>query len=264
MSRRMVLSTLAHLPTIRAGDDLAALIVAALREEKIAAEDGDVLVLAQKIVSKAEDRRVRLRDVDPSPRAVELAAECEKDPRIVELMLRESVAVLRCRPGVIIVEHRSGLVMANAGIDASNVEAAIDSEGAAVDDDDVSVLLLPEDADRSAAQLRETLGSLLGCDIGVVINDSFGRAWRNGTIGTAIGVAGPPALWDMRGLPDRNGRLLRSTEVGIADELAAAASLLMGQGNEGLPVVHARGFPLAFRPGSVRELIRDRNIDLFR
>ena len=251
----MTLSALAGLPTIRAGDDLAALIVAALAREKIAAEDGDVLVLAQKIVSKAEGRRVRLRDVVPSARAAELAAECDKDPRIVELILRESVSVLRCRPGVIIVEHRSGLVMANAGIDASNVDN---------DDAEESVLLLPEDADRSATRLRETLGSLLGCDIGIVINDSFGRAWRNGTIGTAIGVAGPPALWDMRGLPDRNGRLLRATDVGIADELASAASLLMGQGNEGLPVVHVRGFPHAFRPGGMRELIRDRNIDLFR
>lgn len=251
----MTLSALAGLPTIRAGDDLAALIVAALAREKIAAEEGDVLVLAQKIVSKAEGRRVRLRDVVPSARAAELAAECDKDPRIVELILGESVAVLRCRPGVIIVEHRSGLVMANAGIDASNVDN---------DDAEESVLLLPEDADRSATRLRETLGSLLGCDIGIVINDSFGRAWRNGTIGTAIGVAGPPALWDMRGLPDRNGRLLRATDVGIADELASAASLLMGQGSEGLPVVHVRGFPHAFRPGGMRELIRDRNIDLFR
>ncbi len=255
MSRRMLLSTLAGLPTIRAGDDLAALIVAGLAREKIAAEDGDVLVLAQKIVSKAEGRRVRLRDVAPSPRAVELAAQCAKDPRLVELILRESVAVLRCRPGVIIVEHRSGLVMANAGIDASNVEA---------DDAEESVLLLPEDADRSAATLRAALRATLGCDIGIVINDSFGRAWRNGTIGTAIGVAGPPALWDMRGLPDRNGRVLRVTEVGIADELAAAASLLMGQANEGLPVVHVRGFPHAFRASGMRELIRDRNTDLFR
>ena len=259
----MTLSALAGLPTIRAGDDLAALIVAALAREKIASEAGDVLVLAQKIVSKAEGRRVRLRDVVPSARAAELAAECDKDPRIVELILRESVAVLRCRPGVIIVEHRSGLVMANAGIDASNVEADRNTNRS-TDDAEEFVMLLPEDADRSAVRLRETLGSLLGCDIGIVINDSFGRAWRNGTIGTAIGVAGPPALWDMRGLADRNGRVLRATEVGIADELASAASLLMGQGNEGLPVVHVRGFPYAFRPGGMRELIRDRSIDLFR
>jgi coenzyme F420-0:L-glutamate ligase/coenzyme F420-1:gamma-L-glutamate ligase len=173
----------------------------------------------------------------------------------VELILRESSSILRCRPGLIIVEHRSGFVMANAGIDASNVDAA---------DGDDRVLLLPEDADHSAAALRDTFKSRLGRDIGVVINDSFGRAWRNGTVGTAIGVAGPPGLWDMRGLPDRNGRVLKATEVGIADELAAAASLLMGQGSEGLPAVHVRGFPLAFRPGSVRELIRNREIDLFR
>ena len=255
MSRRMVLTALAGIPTIRPGDDLAAAIVDAFGRADLVAQDGDIVVLAQKIVSKAEGRRVRLRDVEPSPRAMALAAEAEKDPRVVELILRESVAVVRCRPGVIIVEHRSGLVMANAGIDASNVDG---TEG------DECVLLLPEDADRSAAVLREALRQLLGRDIGVVINDSFGRAWRNGTVGTAICVAGPPALWDMRGLPDRNGRVLRATEVGIADELAAAASLLMGQASEGLPVVHVRGFPLAFRPGSVRELIRDRNIDLFR
>jgi coenzyme F420-0:L-glutamate ligase/coenzyme F420-1:gamma-L-glutamate ligase len=145
--------------------------------------------------------------------------------------------------------------MANAGIDASNVDGA---------DGDDRVLLLPENADRSASDMREALRSRFGRDIGIVVNDSFGRAWRNGTVGTAIGVAGPPGLWDMRGLPDRNGRVLRATEVGVADELAAAASLLMGQGSEGFPAVHVRGFPLAFRPGSVKELIRSRDIDLFR
>jgi coenzyme F420-0:L-glutamate ligase/coenzyme F420-1:gamma-L-glutamate ligase len=212
-------------------------------------------VVAQKIVSKAEGRGIELRHVVASPRALELAAVAGKDPRVVELILRESIEVLRCRPGVIIVEHRSGLVMANAGIDASNVDGA---------DGDDRVLLLPEDADRSASDLRETLKSRFGRDVGIVVNDSFGRAWRNGTVGTAIGVAGPPGLWDMRGLPDRNGRVLRATEVGVADELAAAASLVMGQGSEGFPAVHVRGFPLALRPSSVRELIRDRNMDLFR
>ena len=251
----MILTALAGIPTVCPGDDLAALIVAGLRRTELVAELGDVLVLAQKIVSKAEGRRVRLADVVPSARAVALAEQAQKDARVVELILRESVQVLRCRPGVIIVEHRSGLVMANAGIDASNVDDA---------DGDESVLLLPLDSDRSAAGLREKLRRSLGCDIGVVINDSFGRAWRNGTIGTAIGLAGLPGLWDMRGLPDRRGRLLRSTEVGVADELAAAASLVMGQGDEGLPVVHVRGFPLALREGSVRELMRSRDIDLFR
>jgi coenzyme F420-0:L-glutamate ligase / coenzyme F420-1:gamma-L-glutamate ligase len=255
MSRRMILTALAGIPTIQAGDDLASLIAVAISGANLVLEDGDVLVLAQKIVSKAEARSVRLADVVVSPRAVELAALTSKDPRVVELILRESVEVMRCRPGLIIVEHRSGMVMANAGIDASNVDG---TEG------DERVLLLPEDSDLSAARLREGLRRLVGRDIGIVIADSFGRAWRNGTVGTAIGLAGPPGLWDMRGLPDRNGRVLKATEVGIADELAAAASLLMGQADESLPVVHVRGFPLAFRTSSMRELIRDRNIDLFR
>ncbi len=251
----MVLNALTGIPTIEAGDDLVALIAAAMNRAELVPEDGDILVLAQKIVSKAEARSVRLADVIASPRAVELAAQTNKDPRVVELILRESVEVLRCRPGLIIVEHRSGLVMANAGIDASNVDGT---------DSDERVLLLPEDSDLSASRLRGGLQRLVWCDIGIVIADSFGRAWRNGTVGTAIGVAGPPGLWDMRGLPDRNGRVLKATEVGIADELAAAASLLMGQAAEGLPVVHVRGFPLALRNSSVKELIRDRNIDLFR
>jgi coenzyme F420-0:L-glutamate ligase/coenzyme F420-1:gamma-L-glutamate ligase len=255
MSRSMVLTALAGIPTIQAGDDLVPLIAAAMNGAELVLEDGDVLVLAQKIVSKAEARSVRLGDVVASPRAVELAALTNKDPRVVELILRESIEVLRCRPGLIIVEHRSGLVMANAGIDASNVDGVEGHE---------RVLLLPEDSDLSAAKLREALCRLVGRDIGIVIADSFGRAWRNGTVGTAIGLAGPPGLWDMRGLPDRNGRVLKATEVGIADELAAAASLLMGQADEGLPVVHVRGFPLALRTSSARELIRDRNTDLFR
>src|SRR5580704_1873653 len=255
MVRRMMLTALEGMPSVVPGDDLAVLVVEACKRLDLVLEDSDVIVLAQKIVSKTEGRSVDLRDVVPSPRARELAEVAERDPRVVELILRESAAVLRCRPGLIIVEHRSGLVMANAGIDASNVDAA---------DGDERVLLLPEDADHSAAALRDTFKSRLGRDIGIVINDSFGRAWRNGTIGTAIGVAGPPGLWDMRGLPDRNGRVLKATEVGIADELAAAASLLMGQADESLPVVHVRGFPLAFRPGSVGELIRNRDIDLFR
>jgi coenzyme F420-0:L-glutamate ligase/coenzyme F420-1:gamma-L-glutamate ligase len=255
MVRRMMLTALEGIPSVMPGDDLVALVVEACKRSDLALEDGDVIVLAQKIVSKTEGRSVDLREVVPSPKARELAEVAQKDPRVVELILRESISVLRCRLGVIIVEHRSGLVMANAGIDASNVDGAAGDE---------RVLLLPEDPDRTASALRDTFKSCLGRDIGVVINDSFGRAWRNGTVGIAIGVAGPPGLWDMRGLPDRNGRVLRATEVGIADELAAAASLLMGQGSEGLPAVHVRGFPLAFRPGSVKELIRARDIDLFR
>ena len=249
----MTLTALAGIPAIRPGDDLAALIVAALAQAGLTAENGDVLVLAQKIVSKAEGRIVDLRAVTASPRATELAVVAKKDPRVVELILRESTEVMRCVPGVIIVRHRRGFVMAHAGIDASNVEG-----------DGEHVLLLPEDPDASAAALRQALADHLGCDVGIVINDSFGRAWRNGTVGTAIGVAGPPGLWDMRGLPDRNGRKLMATEVGVADELAAAASLLMGQADESLPVVHVAGFPLRLRASSGKELIRDRKTDLFR
>jgi coenzyme F420-0:L-glutamate ligase/coenzyme F420-1:gamma-L-glutamate ligase len=251
----MVLTALGGIPSIRIGDDLAEMIAEALTRTEVAAADGDVLVVAQKIVSKAEGRQVRLADVTPSDRALELADIANKDSRVVELILRESIEVLRCRTGVIIVEHRSGLVMANAGIDASNVEAA---------DGDESVLLLPLDADRSAGQLRAQLRHRLGCELGIVINDSFGRAWRNGTIGTAIGAAGITALWDMRGLPDRNGRVLRATEVALADEVAAAGSLLMGQAAEGFPVIHVRGFPVSGGHGIGRDLIRDRSLDLFR
>ena len=255
MFRQMVLTAVGGIPTIHPGDDLAEIVAEALRRTELAVADGDVLVIAQKVVSKAERRRMLLADVTPSDRAVELADIAEKDPRVVELILRESVEVLRCRPGVIIVEHRSGLVMANAGIDASNVEAADGGE---------SVLLLPLDADRSARELRAHLRNRLGCDFGIVINDSFGRAWRNGTIGTAIGVAGITALWDLRGMPDRNGRILKATDVAIADEVAAAGSLLMGQAAEGFPVIHVQGFPVSGGQGVSRDLIRDRRLDLFR
>jgi len=251
----MVLTALDGVPAVRAGDDLAAIIAEAMRASGVSAGDGDVFVIAQKIVSKAEGRQVQLRDVRPSARAVELAAVAGKDPRVVELVLGESSAVLRCVPGVIVVEHRLGLVMANAGIDASNVDRP---------ESDEVVLLLPLDPDRSAATLCEALGARLSCRVGVVINDSFGRAWRNGTIGTAIGLAGLPGLQDLRGRPDRSARRLQHTEVGAADELAAAASLLMGQADEGLPVVHVRGFPYPLRAGHARELQRSRSIDLFR
>jgi coenzyme F420-0:L-glutamate ligase/coenzyme F420-1:gamma-L-glutamate ligase len=174
---------------------------------------------------------------------------------VVELILSESTAVVRCVPGVIVVEHRLGLVMANAGIDASNVD---------MPEEDEVVLLLPENPDRSAARLRDALQTRYGCALGIIINDSFGRAWRMGTIGTAIGAAGVPGLADLRGKPDRSGRLLRHSEVGLADELAAAASLLMGQADEGLPVVHATGLPFELRDGSSRELIRPPGADIFR
>ena len=191
----------------------------------------------------------------PSPRAIELARIVDKDPRLVELILRESREVLRAKTGVLIVEHRLGFVMANAGVDQSNVPGS--------DDEDIA-LLLPEDPDDSARRIREALRDACGSDVGVVINDSFGRAWRNGVTGIAIGVAGIAALVDLRGQPDREGRALRVTEVAAADELAAAASLVMGQADEGCPAVLARGFPYARRESSARELLRPRADDLFR
>jgi coenzyme F420-0:L-glutamate ligase/coenzyme F420-1:gamma-L-glutamate ligase len=215
---------------------------------------GDVLVIAQKIVSKAEGRTVRLSTVTPSDPARELARAAGKDPRLAELILRESREVLRVKAGVIIVEHRLGFVMANAGIDRSNVPSH----------DEEIVLLLPADPDASARSLRGELRRACDADVGVVINDSFGRAWRNGVSGVAIGVAGIPALVDFRGSGDRGGRLLQVTQVAAADELAAAASLLMGQAGEGLPAVLARGFPYAGREGAARELVRPREEDLFR
>jgi coenzyme F420-0:L-glutamate ligase/coenzyme F420-1:gamma-L-glutamate ligase len=186
---------------------------------------------------------------------LELASTVQKDARLVELMLRESREVLRVRPGVLIVEHRLGFVMANAGIDRSNCPE---------EDGEPCALLLPENPDASAQRLREALGAACGVDIGIVVNDSFGRAWRYGVAGVAIGVAGLPALIDMRGANDREKRPLEVTQVAAADELAAAASLVMGQADESIPAVLARGFPYGARDGSARELVRARAEDLFR
>lgn len=248
-------TALAGFPTVRVCDDLATLVLAAVVSSGLSLQPGDVIVLAQKIVSKSEGRTVALSTVEPSDRARKLAAKADKDPRVVELILRESVEVLRCRPGVIIVEDRRGFVMANAGIDASNVE---------MPDGEEAVLLLPEDPDASAARIRAAIGERTGVEVGVVINDSFGRAWRLGTVGTAIGVAGIPALLDLRGRPDRNRRLLQTSDLGVADEVAAAASLMMGQADEGRPAVIVRGFPYPAADGRAHDLVRSRDMDLFR
>lgn len=248
------LRALPGLPEVRPGDDLCALVLAALERCGERLRDGDVLVLAQKIVSKSEGRLVELTTVRPSERALALAAETDKDARLVELILRESREVLRCRPGLLVVEHRLGFVMANAGIDQSNVEQH--GEGVA--------LLLPLDPDASCAALRTGLRAATRAEVAVLIIDSHGRAWRNGTVGVTIGAAGMPVVLDLRGRPDRHGRALRVTEVGFADELAAAASLLMGQAGEGRPVVLARGVPGVPGAGSARDLVRPRDMDLFR
>jgi coenzyme F420-0:L-glutamate ligase/coenzyme F420-1:gamma-L-glutamate ligase len=253
----MMLSCLEGIPLIQPGNDLLAIIESALEKTGIALQNGDVLVLAQKIVSKAEGRLVNLAQVTPSPRAIDLARQVDKDARLVELVLQESREVLRTRPGTVIVEHRLGFVCANAGIDHSNV-AGIGDEG------QEWVLLLPQDPDASAQHLRKGLEENTGKRLGVVIIDSHGRAWRHGTVGVAIGVSGLPALVDLRGCPDLFDYTLRITQVGAADELAAAASLMMGQAAEGTPVVHVRGFPYPLREGSLSELLRPRELDLFR
>lgn len=242
---------------IRHGDNLADIAVDSLEENKIALADDDILVFAQKIVSKAEGRAVNLVTVAPSQIAIELAQKTDKDPRLVELILHESTEVLRIRPGTIVVEHRLGFVCANAGIDHSNVAGTGDRT-------EEWVLLLPADPDGSAERMRREIGSRTGKHVGLLIIDSHGRAWRNGTVGVAIGVAGLPALQDLRGRSDLFGFTLRITQVGVADELAAAASLIMGQAAEGIPIVHVRGFPYPLRESSLRELIRPKEQDLFR
>jgi coenzyme F420-0:L-glutamate ligase/coenzyme F420-1:gamma-L-glutamate ligase len=253
----VTLTALEGIPLVRPGDDLAGLILSALTANGVDLEDGDVVVVGQKVVSKAEDRLRNLADVRPGETARRLAVEAEKDPRLVELMLAESRRVLRARPGLIIVEHRLGFVCANAGIDHSNV-AGEDHDGASW------VLLLPEDPDASARRLRDRLQAASGAAIGVLIIDSHGRAWRMGTVGVVIGASGFPCLVDLRGQEDLFGYRLRVTELGLGDELAAAGSMLMGQAAEARPVVHVRGLSYPKRDGSLRELIRPADQDLFR
>ena len=251
----LTLRALDGVPMVKAGDDLAGIILDAVSSASLALQAGDVIVLAQKIVSKAEGRLIELSGIEPSARAVEIAAQSDKDPRVVQLILDESDEVLRVRPGAIIVGHRVGFVAANAGIDQSNIGNG---------DDDDRVLLLPLDPDGTCDKLRAELKNRTGVDVAVVIIDSIGRAWRNGTVGTAIGVSGMAGLLDLRTKPDLFGRPLKTSELGLADELASAASLVMGQSSEGRPIVLARGVPYARRDGNAHELIRPKEIDLFR
>jgi coenzyme F420-0:L-glutamate ligase/coenzyme F420-1:gamma-L-glutamate ligase len=255
MPHGLTLFALGGIGLVRPGDDLAAHLIAALARDGERLGDGDVLVLAQKIVSKAEGRYVDLATVTPSTRARALGAETDKDPRLVELILEESRRVVRHRPGVLIVEHRLGYVMANGGIDRSNVDPGAGAE---------PVLLLPRDPDGSAAILRQRLGAQFGSAPAVIIADSFGRAWRRGTVGIALGAAGLPAMMDLRGRPDLYGRALRVSETGFADELAAAASLLMGQADEGRPAIVVRGLSWSEAGTSAASLVRPEAEDLFR
>jgi len=242
-------------PLVKPGDDLATLIGAALGRAGLQPMTGDVLVVAQKIVSKAENRFVDLATVQPSERARTIGEEIQKDPRLVEVILSESRRVVRQRPNLIIVEHRLGYVMANAGVDHSNVEAPDGRE---------RVLLLPRDPDGSAEALRATLAACFDCALSVIFSDSFGRAWRRGTVGVALGAAGLPASLDLRGDPDLFGQTLQTTVVGFADEIAAAASLVMGQAAEGMPVVLVRGLTWNASASPAGSLVRPPEEDLFR
>jgi coenzyme F420-0:L-glutamate ligase/coenzyme F420-1:gamma-L-glutamate ligase len=255
MLHSLSLTALEGMPEIDPGAALGPLIVEALERQSLRVLDEDVLLVCQKIVSKSEDRFVDLAAVQVSTRALDIAAACGKDPRLVEIILRESTDVVRCAPQVLIVRHRLGFVMANAGVDQSNVAGS-----------ERRVLLLPEDPDGSAYRLREALCRLLGTAPAVVITDTFGRPWRRGVCGTAIGASGFVTLLDRRGEEDRFGRKLKVTQVAVADALAAAGALLMGEGAEGRPVVLARGLPAAWRHDGARavDLIRPVSEDLFK
>ncbi len=255
MPASLSLHALPGLPMVRPGDDLAELISGGLARAGLVLQPGDVLVLAQKIVSKAEGRIVAIPNVVASAEAIELAQTVQKDPRVVQVILDQAVRVVRARPNLLIVEHKRGWVMANAGIDHSNVGAQDGTE---------RVLLLPEDPDASAERLRARLAPAVGGPFGVVISDSFGRAWRRGTAGIAIGAAGLPALVDLRGNPDLFGRILEVSISGFADEIAAAASLIQGQGNEGQPVVLVRGLYWSQPAMGAAQLVRPPHEDLFR
>ncbi len=261
----LTFTPLPKIPLIHPGDDLVEILLNALQTAKVTLDDGDILVLASKIVSKAESRQVNLNTVTPSDEALQLAGQSDKDPRLVELLLRESKSVMRVRPGTIIVEHRLGFVCANAGIDHSNVQPGktqpTDKEFGSVPDD--WVLLLPENPDQTALEIRRRIKLATGNRIGVLIIDSHGRAWRLGTIGMTIGLSGLPGLVDKRGWSDLFGYRLKITIVAAADELAAAASLVMGEAAEATPAVHVRGFPYPLREGSLKELLRPKEHDLF-
>jgi coenzyme F420-0:L-glutamate ligase/coenzyme F420-1:gamma-L-glutamate ligase len=252
---RVSFEAVAGLGLVAAGDDVGRLIADALATSGAALADGDVVVIAQKIISKAEGRVVVLDEVRPGPEAKALAGEVDKDPRVVELILRESRRVVRKRPGVLIVEHRLGFVMANAGLDQSNATPPGEAPRA---------ILLPEAPDESAARIRDTLRELTGAAVGVIISDSFGRPWRRGTAGVAIGVAGMPVMLDFRGKPDLFGRPLEVSITGFADEIAAGASLVMGQGGEGLPVVVVRGLAWEGPAETATDIVRPAAEDLFR
>jgi coenzyme F420-0:L-glutamate ligase/coenzyme F420-1:gamma-L-glutamate ligase len=252
VTSQLSISTLSGIPMVKQGDDLAEIILDSLKRDELSLQSGDIVVVAQKIVSKAEGRLIRLKDVTPSEEALTLAIQTEKDPRLVQLTLDESTKVVRQKPGILIVRHRLGHIGANAGIDQSNIE-----------DDDEYALLLPEHPDLSAENLKHKLDIALNCDVGVLITDSHNRPWRMGTIGGAIGCAGFQVIDDRRGLSDLFGRELKVTLINRADAIAALATLLMGETTEKTPVALVRGFPVDSELGTAGDINRPIEDDLF-
>lgn len=253
----LLVSAFENFPEVEISSFLPKTILIAAQENNWTWENGDILVVAQKIVSKSENRLVNLTDVKPGELAKKYGKSTGKDPRLVELILQESKKIIRTRTGLIIAQHNLGFICANAGIDHSNV---LGTDGNA----DNWVLLLPKDPDHSSTIIRDFVKNETGKDIGVIIIDSHGRPWRKGIVGVTIGLSGVPAIVDCRGFKDRFGYTLRVTEIGAADELAAAASILMGQADEGRPVVAIRGFPYSLQESYTSELLRNENDDLFR
>lgn len=253
----LLVSAFENFPEVEISSFLPETIFMSAIENNWTWEEGDIVVVAQKVVSKSENRLINLMDVEPGSQAINYGKSTGKDPKLVELILQESKKVIRTRNGLMIVQHNLGFICANAGIDHSNVkglDANLESW----------VLLLPLDPDKSATIIREFIKNKTGKNIGVIIIDSHGRPWRKGIVGVAIGLSGVPAIIDRRGYKDRFGYQLRVTEIGAADELAAAASILMGQADEGRPVVVIRGFPYPLRESYTNELYRSENDDLFR
>lgn len=253
----LTITPLPGIPIIHSGDDLVKSIIMALQNARISLQNEDILVITQKIVSKSEGRFINLNQITPSNEALQLAQEIGKNAALIELILRESKQIIRKRAGTIIVEHRLGFICANAGIDHSNVQDTEMNPGE-------WVLLLPENPNQTADDIRRGLEDFSRKKLGVLIIDSQGRTWRNGTVGTTIGLSGLPAIADLRGKPDLFGNQLQITQVGAADELAAAASLILGQSNEGTPVAHVRGFPYPLIDSEFAEILRPEEDDLFR
>ena len=253
--KNLELLAIENIPLIEPGDDLVSILIQTIKEEKIKLRRGDILVIAQKVVSKSENRYAFLNDVTPSSEAIRIAKNSDKDPKLVQLILNESIKVIRQGRGVIVVENKLGFIHANAGIDKSNIES---------DTDNPKVLLLPKDPDNSALKIKEEIFRQTELKVGIIINDSSGRAWRKGIVGIAIGSSGVEVLLNLRGQKDLYGNALEITEVGRVDEIASAASLLMGQANEGLPVIIVRGIPETSKVNNVKSILRDKSEDLFR